>query len=223
MTFDWSQALPVLGGLFGSSSARRMRRFNAAEAQKQRDWQERMSSTAMQRAAADAEAAGLNRILALGQPSSTPSGAAASTNQTGQEPMQTALQVAQMQEQLKLMKAQTAKTESEKTLTDEKAKVTGAAASVAEDATQLYKAGKSFLSNEEGIFDAAANSAKETASKLVEKAKGKKKVFQYDTKNTFTLDQAKKMKWNDNSKKRYIKLKDGNWFDLKERKIISMR
>lgn len=55
-------------------------KFNADSAEKQMNFQERMSSTAYQRAAQDLQKAGLNRVLALGNPASSPSGASASIN-----------------------------------------------------------------------------------------------------------------------------------------------
>lgn len=62
---------------FQLNSAREAMNFSAAEAAKQRNWQQMMSNTAYQRAVQDMRAAGINPILAYTQGgASTPSGAA---------------------------------------------------------------------------------------------------------------------------------------------------
>lgn len=65
----------AIGGIFGYGGAKESAKMSRAMAREQMDFQERMSNTAYQRSAKDLEAAGLNRILALGSPASVPAGA----------------------------------------------------------------------------------------------------------------------------------------------------
>lgn len=104
-------AAPILGGvasgllgMFGQSSANKA---NAKMAREQMAFQERMSNTAYQRSTKDLEKAGLNRILALGSPASSPAGQTAQMKSTTESAASSAAQMATMTAQIRNTEAQT--------------------------------------------------------------------------------------------------------------------
>lgn len=94
------------GGLVQNSSARR-------EAEKNRAFQERMSSTAAQRAVKDYALAGLNPALAYDRPASSAGGAQAQVGDPIEKGVNSAMAAKQMMAQLELTKASTAKMKAE--------------------------------------------------------------------------------------------------------------
>ena len=104
--------ISAFAGLIGASQSRK---FARVEAQKQRDWAERLSSTAYQRSMADMRAGGLNPILAYKTGGAgTPSGATAQgPSHSGLEGVgSSALAGAKLMAELKALKTQRLESES---------------------------------------------------------------------------------------------------------------
>jgi hypothetical protein len=95
---------PIVGGLLGMQGARDQNQSSAKEAQKNRDFQERMSNTQHQRQVTDLRAAGLNPILSANSGAGTPSGSTAQVVNEMEPAISTAKQAAMIKNQLEQQK-----------------------------------------------------------------------------------------------------------------------
>lgn len=117
--FDW---LAGGLGLLNFIGGERANDASADQAQANRDFQERMSNTAYQRAVTDMKSAGLNPMLAYSQgPASTPGGAQAEMKNTLGPAANTALSTVRLREEVASLQAQREKTLAETRLVNNQA------------------------------------------------------------------------------------------------------
>jgi hypothetical protein len=131
----------ILGGLFGRSGASKQNKMNLQIAREQMAFQERMSNTAYQRATQDLEKAGLNRILAIGSPASSPQGA----QQTMQNENAAGLEGAAIAMGLRNMKQDIANKKATNALIKEQESLTRTQANTAYEGMKLARAKNQYL------------------------------------------------------------------------------
>ncbi|WNK12494.1 MAG: DNA pilot protein [Microvirus sp.] len=115
-------ATDIVGGLIGSSGAQEQNKNARREAVKQREWETTMSNTAVQRRYADLQAAGINPLLAAGDPASTPVSSAApmvNTKQPLSEGIRGAASSAAQLASLEVMKSQARKNDADASVTED--------------------------------------------------------------------------------------------------------
>lgn len=123
-----SGAVSIGLGLLGASGQASANRVNRDIAREQMRFQERMSSTAAQRAVKDYEAAGLNPALAYGQTASSPGGAGTSVGNVAEAGISSALSAQRQREEIKALREQTLADIELKKSTAAKARAEGATA-----------------------------------------------------------------------------------------------
>ena len=206
----------VLGGLLGRSGQRDANAANERIARDNKAFQERMSSTAYQRAAKDLDAAGLNRILAIGSPSSTPAGSVA-TMQNENKPVQegitggvaSALVAARLKAEIGNINARTNLTNAQKDALTPAAKVgqgVGGALTIAE--RNLSPNNVDYGS----MWDTTAQMAKDNIARVAESVglKGGKTarsrlietMSKMDIPGFEKMSRAEKLTWADNNRER---------------------
>jgi len=160
----------VIGGLFGSSSAKKANKAAAALAREQMDFQERMRDTQYQSAVKDMEAAGLNPMLAYSQGgNASPAGAMApvlNESDSAIRGVSSALEAALSRAQLKKIDADTDASTADATLKTNSAKTAAAQERLIAMQERLLALGIPGARNEAAIQEFIGPTGKAAASMI---------------------------------------------------------
>lgn len=134
---------PLIGGAVSAYGQHQANKTNVALSREQMDFQERMSSTAYQRAMQDMKKAGLNPILAYQRGgASTPGGSQATVQDELGKGVATALEYKRLTEELKQIRSQTEMNQALTQMYRMDAGIKAPQAQLAKDFGRLYYVGK---------------------------------------------------------------------------------
>lgn len=151
------------GSLFGAMYSQRGQK---RAARKQREFQERMSNTAYQRSRRDLVKAGYNPLLGHINPATAPQGAKSEITNPGAA-IGEAIKGGLLSAQVAYTRAQTAKTQSEKSLIDKTIPIAEIQEELGTSARDTFRAGKKAAPNvKANILGNAETTAREAASRL---------------------------------------------------------